>query len=205
MLGMLHILHKRLQIGKVIRSLTLHDVTYWGSFDMLMVVLALFVVTKIEGGSASDVGIALFIYKAVSLLISIPLGGLFDRIPTFKDEQIGLIASSLITGFMYLLLAFATVKWQLFLIMAIVGLSRSINLNSWRKIFNKSLNSDHSGVQLGVYDTVFSLGTALMNVIAGFMSEIYGIKVVLLVMGFIVLFGSIFPLWIYKDVAKIKN
>ena len=141
-------LYKRLKVGRLIQALTLNDITYWGGFDMLQVIFALFVVQEIQGGSAADVGIALFLYKAAALLVSIPVGSLFDSIDSLRDEEMGLILSSIITGTMYILLSFATLKWQLFLIMAIVGMARSLNLNSWRKIFNKSFAKKGSGTLL---------------------------------------------------------
>jgi len=200
---MLFTIHKRLKVGRLIQALTLNDITFWGGFDMLQVVFALFVVQNIEGGSAADIGIALFLYKASATLVSIPLGTLFDSIKSLNDERIGLTLSSLITGTMYILLAFSSFRWQLFLIMTIVGMSRSLNLNSWRKIFNKSLSSKKTGTELGVYDTVFSLGTALMNVLAGFMSELYGIQLVLVVTGIVVYSGIVFPFLVRRDIQKI--
>lgn len=201
---MLFTLHKRLKVGRVIRVLTFNDITYWGGFDMLQVVFALFVVRHIQAGSDADVGLAFFIYKIFSMGLSIPLGNVFDKLPGMADETYGLALSSIITGMSYMLLSLAEVRWQLFVLMAAIGLSRSLNLNSWRKIFNKSLSKDRSGTELGIYDTIFSLGTALLGLMAGVLSELFGVKLVLVITGMIVTVGALLPVIIRKDIASLS-
>src|SRR5690606_9930535 len=112
--------------------------------------------------------------------------------------------SSIVTGLSYMLLSTASMKWQLFLFMAVIGLSRSLNLNSWRKIFNRSLNKERTGTELGIYDTLFSLGTALMGLLSGLLSELYGVKLVLIITGMIVTAGGLLPLYIRNEIKALR-
>lgn len=192
----------RLATNKVIHNLTLNDIAYWGSFDMVQVILALHVVENIETASVADVGLSLFLYKAASTVLSIPIGSKLDSIPGLSDENIGLMISGLVTGSVYILLAFTSYRWQLFILMALFGVGRSLNLNSWRTLFNKWVDKDKTSTTFGIYETLFALGTGLMAALSGFLSAEHGFRVVLVIAGILVYAGSIIPLFIRKEVAS---
>jgi MFS family permease len=194
---------RRFELNKVIRTLTIHDVLYWGGYDMMQVIFALFVVNQIEGGSPGDVGLAIFLYRFSSTLFSIPIGSTFDKLPGLKDEDVALVTASILTGVVYLALAASTQLWHLFGLMLVLGVARAIDVNSWRKIFNSFLNVRRRGTELGMYDTFFSLGIAMMNVLAGYLSEVYGVRLVLLVAGVLVISSSFLPLIIRNEVKQL--
>lgn len=181
-------------------ALTAHDISFWGPYDMVTLVLSLFIVGEISGGSAGVAGVALFLYKFSSMATSIPLGWLLDLLPGLNDEKVGLLFSSLLTGYGYLALGLSSTVTHVIGIMVLLGLARSLNLNTWRKLFNRSLDSRHLAKQFAAYDTVFSLGTSLMAVVAGFVSDQLGVRVVIVVAGIVVMFGGTLPIFLKKGV-----
>lgn len=191
----------RLATNKVIRTLTFNDISYWGGFDMAMVIFALYVVDRIPAATAADVGISMFIYKATSTFASIPIGAKLDSIKGMKDEAWGLCLSGLITGTSYLLLTLITNRYHLFGLMLMLGLGRSLNLSSWRTLFNKWVDRNRTSITFSIYETVFGLGTGLLVVAAGVASSYFGYQSVLIASGLLVIGGSFLPLLIRQEIA----
>lgn len=191
--------------NKVIRTLTVNDIAYWGAFDMIMVVLALFVVEHVDNASAADVGIALLIYKVSSTISSIPIGTELDSIPGLRDENLGLTLAGFINGTIFILMSFVTQKWQLYLLMVFFGISVSLNLNSWRTLFNKWVDKKKTGTTFGIYQTFYALGTGMMAAIAGFVGAEFGFRVVLVLAGIVAYIGATVPLFIRREVSEYKE
>jgi len=183
----------------IVEALTLSDVLYWGGDTFVSVVLALFVTQYIDGASASSVGIAYMIYRLTSSLSTTFVGRFFDSIKGHMDEVWALFIASVIAGITYILLSSATQLWHLYLAMGIVGICRAFDVNAWRMIFYTHLESKHKGRTLGTYDAIYGVSMGAMAALSGFVGEIYGFRIVILVAGLIIVLGGIPVLSLKKD------
>lgn len=177
----------------IVKTLTANDITFWGADAFISVALALFVVSNIEGASILNVGIALMIYRVVGALAAIPVGRWFDRKHGYIDEVWGLSLACLLAGFTYILLSFSTAVWQLYAAMFFLGIFSVVNLSSWRILFYNNINREQFGQTVGVYQTLYSLGIGLFLAIGGFTGERFGYDQVLMLGGFLMIFGSVLP------------
>lgn len=177
----------------IVKTLTANDITFWGADAFISVALALFVVSNIEGASILNVGIALMIYRVVGALAAIPVGRWFDRKRGYIDEVWGLSLACLLAGFTYILLSFSTAIWQLYVAMFFLGIFSVVNLSSWRILFYNNINREQFGQTVGVYQTLYSLGIGLFLAIGGFTGERFGYDQVLMLGGFLMIFGSVLP------------
>lgn len=182
--------------SNIVRTLTANDVTFWGADAFISVALALFVVSSIEGATILNVGLALMIYRVVGAFSAIPIGRWFDRHHGYLDEVWGLSFACIAAGFTYILISFSTQIWQLYLAMFFLGIFATINVSSWRILFYSNINKGQFGQTIGVYQMMYSLGIGLFLAIGGFTGERFGYDMVLMLGGFLMMFGSLLPLLI---------
>jgi MFS family permease len=180
----------------IIKALTANDITYWGADAFISVALALFVVSYIEAATILNVGLALMIYRVVGALSAVPVGRWFDTHRGYLDEVRGLSFACFGAGFTYILLSFSTTIWQLYVAMFFLGIFATINVSSWRILFYSNIVKRQFGQTIGVYQMLYSLGIGLFLAVGGFVGERYGYDTVLLMGGFLMMFGSLLPLLI---------
>jgi MFS family permease len=188
--------------GKILRALTLSDMSYWAVDDLIAVILALFVVQFIEGGSATHLGLAFLAYKTVNAALSIPIGRFFDQRKGHVDEIKGLAFASFASGFVYMALSFGTQVWHLYASMIILGFLGTINLNSWRVLFYNNIKKEEYGETVGIYQAMMSIAGGLALALGGFFGDTFGFDVVVFYGGLVIALGGFVPLSIRYFVAK---
>jgi len=197
----LHIF-KFTRYSRITEVLALNDILYWGGDTFVSVVLALFVTQYVGGSSASSVGVAYMIYRLASSLSTSQVGKMLDENKGYVDEIWALFAASLIAGLSYIGLSFATDLWHLYLAMAILGVCRSFDNNSWKILFFSHMEPSKKGRIIGTYDAIYGVAMGAMAALSGFVGEIYGFRVVILVAG-LVIFVSGFPVLSLRTEEKI--
>lgn len=178
--------------SNITEILALNNVLYWGGDTFVSVVLALFVTQYIEGSSASSVGIAYMIYRLASALSTASIGRLLDEHKGYLDEIWSLFFASIIAGLSYIGLGFATNLWQLYLAMAILGVCRAIDNNSWQILFFSHMERNKKGRIIGVNDAIYGVAMGAMAALSGFVGEAYGFRVVIMIAGVLMFIGG-FP------------
>lgn len=181
--------------------LTLNDVLYWGGDTFASVILALFVIQFLEGATASTVGIAYLIYRLASSLTTIQVGLLFDRHKGYQDEIWGLFGAGILAGLTYMALSFSSQVWHLYVAMAIIGVCRSFDINSWKLLFYSHLEKNMKGRAMGTYDAIYGISIGVMGALAGFIGEAYGFRIVILVAGLFIFVGAFPTLSLRTDKA----
>jgi len=179
--------------------LTLNDVLFWGGEAFVSVILALFVIQYIEGASASSIGIAYMIYRFASALTTAQIGKMFDKHKGFKDEIWALFITSLVAGTTYIILSTASQLWHLYLAMAVLGVCRSFDINSWKLLFFTHLESGIKGRVIGTYDAIYGIAIGVIAALAGFIGEIYGFRIVIFIAGLVIIAGSLPVLSLRSD------
>jgi len=180
------------KFSHIAEVLTLNDVLYWGGDSFISVILALFITQYISGATASSVGVSYMIYRISSSISTVYIGKMFDRIKGFSDEIWALFLVSLVVGITYVGLSFATELWHLYSAMVILGVCRAVDINSWKLIFYSHLEKNTRGRTIGTYDAIFGIAIGALSALSGFVGEIYGFRMVVLVAGIIVFLGG-FP------------
>jgi MFS family permease len=202
MLGMLvrpiH-LFKFSKYSHISEALTLNDILFWGGDAFVSVIMALFVTKFIEGGTASSVGIAYMIYRLLSAVTTVPIGKFLDDHKGFIDEVWTLFLVSIFAGVSYILLSFATQLWQLFLVMGVLGILRAFDINAWKIIFYSHLETKTKGRTIGTYDAVYSVAMGAIYALGGFVGDIYGFRIVVLLAGILIILGGIPVLSLRED------
>jgi MFS family permease len=189
--------------GRVLRAMTLSDISYWGADAFIGVIIVLFAIQFIHGGSATHVGLAYFLYRAVAAIASIPIGRFYDKHPGYLDEVWGLASASFLAGAVYIGLSFSTELWQLYLAMFLLGLTNVMDLLSWSKLFYHNIEKKDYGQTVGVYRAILSICQGAAVALGGLVGDSLGFDKVVFFGGIVVAFGAFFPLSIrYVFVKK---
>lgn len=188
--------------GKVIRTLTLSDLSFWAVDAFVSVILVLFVIQFIDGGSATHAGLAFLVYKGIAAFLSIPVGRFFDSHKGHIDEVWGLAVASFVYGGTYVLLAFASELWHLYVAMIVMGAMSTVNLLSWRTLFYNSLHKDTYTETVGTYQTVVFLGQGVALAMGGIVGDTFGFNTVVFYGGIIITLGGFLPLSIRYFIDK---
>mgnify|MGYP002396401372 CR=1 FL=1 len=194
--------YQKSERGRMLRAMTINDITYWGSFSFISVIFALFVIEYIEGGSATHVGLAMMIYSVISAGFSIPAGRFFDTHKGYLDEVWGLALSGFLTGLIYIAMSFASQLWHLYVAMGMLGILASINMSSWRILFYNNIRKREYGETIGIYQTLFSIGEGGAMALGGFFGETFGFDAVIFWGGIAIFVGGFLPLLIRSYFSK---
>lgn len=196
------IVNKMLGGNEVIRALTLSDFTTWSSGAIINVIFTLFIIEKIPNAGITEAGLSSMVFLTVSAFLNIPFGKMMDGRKGFLDETYLLAISSIIRGIALLIMAFSSAMWQIYLLQAVLGVSKAMNYTSWRTLFTKFLHSNHTGEQWGAYETVMSVGLGFAALIGGVLGDIIDFRYILMLAGVICVVGAIFPLTVLRSVQK---
>jgi len=179
--------------GKVLRTMTLNDISYWASSAFINVVLILFVLEFIDGGSATHLGLAFLVYKGVQAALSVPVGRFFDTHCGYRDELWGLAFASFATGALYVALSFATDLWHLYVAMIALGVLSTINISSWRILFYNNVEKETYGETVGIYQSIMSIGEGVAIALGGFFGDTFGFDTVVFYGGIVIALGGLLP------------
>lgn len=188
--------------GKILRAMTLNDITYWGADAFIVVIFALYVVNFIDGGSATHIGFAFFVYNLIRALSSIPIGQFFDKHRGYIDEIWGLTITSFAAGFTYILLSQASQLWHLYAAMFALGLISAVNLTSWKVIFYNNIEKEEYGQTIGIYQTAVAIAYSLAAALGGIAGDRFGFDVVIFIGGIVMILGGFVPLTVKQYLRK---
>jgi MFS family permease len=155
------------KINKIIWFLTFNDVSTWGAFAVVNVLVGLYISQKLGIDGAQAVGIGTGIAYFVRGLVQIPFGVIGDSIKSLHDELLMLVFGNLLFGFCVLSTVFITDVWQFYLLQVGVGVGSAMNLVDWRKLFATNLDKGREGMEYAVYDTVISFSIAALGIFSG--------------------------------------
>lgn len=191
--------------GHAQRTLTGLDISNAGGRGYVTVIIALFVIQYIEGGSATHLGLAVGLSTVVAAISSPAIGRWLDQKKGYLDELWTLFWGALIFGVTYIFLAFATEVWHLYLGLVVIGIARSFYDIAWRVLFYNSIKKRDFGETVGLYQTFHWVGEAILLGLAGVLGEMFGFQNALIIAGMIFLLGALFPLNIRYVYARHPN
>lgn len=190
--------YKQTKRGYILRILALDDVSFWGAERLISVIFALFIVNNIAGGSAAAVGIALMIRQLVVAFLSVPVGRLLDKHKGYIDEVYFLAFSGLLAGSAYILFGFADHLWQVYVLMGVIGIAHTLNLDTWRVLFYGLIQKNEQGETTGIYQTIMSISGALVFALGGLFADIYGYPTIIWIGAVMTMIAGIIPLLIKR-------
>ncbi|MFH1559401.1 MAG: MFS transporter [Patescibacteria group bacterium] len=190
------------KINVVIRVLTISDVLIIGSFGLINPIFAIFITQTIQNGSVEVAGVASGVYLLTKSIFQIPFALFFDKIKGERDDFWAMFFGSMLYSLIPIAYLFISTPGQLYLVQFVYGIFSALIVPSWFAIFTRHIDKNYEGVEWGVYQTLTSFaggGTALLG---GVLASELGFAPLFISISFLSLVGSLFLLFIYKNMKK---
>jgi len=191
-------------INPFIRTLILSDFFILSGLGIFSPILAIFITQQVKGGDAQVVGFATAIYFAM-WIVQIPVGKYLDKNHGDRDDFWFLVAGSSIAAIVPFLYIFASLPWHIYVLQAIFGLARGIDLPPWYALFTRRIDKTREGSSWSTENVVAGIGLAVAGAVGGTLAKWYGFKAVFIIAGCLSLLGSITLISLYRYIYPVRN
>jgi MFS family permease len=183
----------------------LSDIAFWTGWGLVSPVFSIFIVDKIQGGTALVVGIATAIYWLFRSLLVLPSGKLLDKYIGEKDDYLFLVTGDFIAVLVLFGYIYAVYPWHIYLLQAFYGVGMAMSLAGWRAIFTRNIDKGKEASEWSLDDTLLSLGTAAAGIISGMLVTKVGYTITFFVAGILGLLSITLLLCLRKDIEGVFN
>src|SRR3989344_4637282 len=186
-----------LAINPVIRILVISDLFVLAGIGLFSPILAIFITQRIEGGDAQVAGFASAIYFLM-WVFQIPVGKYLDRNHGDRDDFWFLVSGAFITSLVPFLYLFVSLPWHVYLLQALMGLGRAIDLPPWYALFTRRIDKSREGFDWSIENVSAGLGLAATGALGGTIAKWYGFEAVFIFAGVLSIVGSLILLTLHK-------
>jgi MFS family permease len=179
----IHFNVKDLKINKVIRSLVLADLFFWGGWGIVNPMMGLFIIGRISGATLFTVGAASALYWIVKALFQIPVAVYLDRLEGEKGELKTLIIGLVLAGFAAMTFPIIATVPGLFLAVFLQAIAYGLYTPSWSAIFSRHLDKDHYAFDWSLDSTTIGIASGIAALIGGTLANFFGFNAVFILTG----------------------
>ncbi|MEK7583266.1 MAG: MFS transporter [Patescibacteria group bacterium] len=191
-------------INRVIRYLIAYDLVLNFAFGLLAPVFAVFVLQNVEGSSLRVIGTATSIYWFARILSTTPLSRFMDRTAGERDEFYFTIFGTLMISTVPLLLIFAHVPWQLYVIQFLHGIGNSMAVPGWRILFTDHLDKGATGYEWSLQDIAIGLAVGSSGYLGSLLADRFGFIPVLILLACLGYVSTVLLIPLYSDFKKLR-
>lgn len=193
------------KINKIVKYLILADIAFWTGWGLVTPIFAIFIVEKIQGGTALVVGVATAIYWFFRSLLVLPAGKVLDKYIGEKDDYLFLVAGDFIAALVLFGYILAIYPWHIYLLQVFYGIGMAMSLAGWRAIFTRNIDKGKEASEWALDDTLLSMGTALAGIVSGLLVTKLGYEITFVIAGTLGLLSVILLLCLRKDIEGVFN
>ncbi|HNY36279.1 MAG TPA: MFS transporter [Candidatus Pacearchaeota archaeon] len=193
------------KVNKIVKYLILADIAFWTGWGLVSPVFAIFIVEKIQGGTALVVGTATAVYWFFRSLLVLPSGRLLDKYAGEKDDYLFLVAGNFISTLVLFGYIFAIYPWHIYVLQAFYGIGIAMGLSGWRAIFTRNIDKGKEASEWALDDTSLSLGTAAAGIITGVLVTKMGYTITFGIAGFLGILSVLLLLCLRKEIEGVFN
>jgi len=189
-----------MRINKVVKYLILSDIAFFTGWGLISPVFPIFVLDRIQGGTALVVGVATAIYWIVKALLEFPVGTLLDKYAGEKDDYFFLVSGFFIASLVPFGYLFAVFPWHIYLLQFFYGLGMAMAIAGWRAIFTKYIDKGKEASEWSLDNSMLGFGTGLAGIISGYMIMKFGFSFTFIIAGCLGLTGVLLLFGISDEV-----
>jgi MFS family permease len=178
------------KMNPVIKLLILSDFIIWTSYQLIIPIFAIYVVTSLQGATIEVVGIATAVYLISKSIFEVPFGIYIDKKKGERDDLFFAIGGVFISALAYVLFAFVTNTMQLYGVQALLGFAAAMAYPGWYSLFTHHIDKGKEGFEWSLYDVLLGIGMAASAAAGGFFAERYGFDMLFFVVAGLVVLGG---------------
>jgi len=191
----------KIQINKIVKYLVLSDLVFWAGWGLITPVFAIFIVDRIQGGTAFVVGIASAIYWILKSILRIPIGMFLDKTIGERDDYWFLTVGLFMAAFVPFGYAIATLPWHIYMLQVFYAIGMAMSLSGWTAIFTRHIDKGKEATEWGIDATSVGLEAGISAAIGGWAVTQFGFALVLIAVGILGLIGASI-LFLLRDEIK---
>ena len=191
------------KVNKIVKYLILADIAFWTGWGLVTPVFAIFIVEKIQGGTALVVGVATAIYWLFRSLLVFPSGKILDKYIGERDDYLFLVAGDFIAALVLFGYIFAIFPWHIYLLQVFYGIGMALSLAGWRAIFTRNIDKGKEASEWALDDTLLSFGTAAAGIISGLLVTKLGYTITFAIAGTLGILSVILLLALRKEIEGV--
>lgn len=193
----------KLKANKIVKALIWSDLAFWTGWGLLTPVFAIFILDRIEGGSALVAGFASAVLLVVKSILRIPLGKMLDKRVSEKDDYFVMVLGLLVAAIVAFGFIFASLPWHIYVLQAVHGAGLALAFAGWMAIFTRHVNKGKESTEWGFSETTLGLGMGVAGAMGGWLVTKFGFNVVFITVGIFGLAGVAFLLGLRNEIKGV--
>ncbi|MCD6550073.1 MFS transporter [bacterium] len=193
----------RLRVNRIVKYLILSDLLFWTGWGLINPIFAIFVVQRIEGGSAFVAGVAAAIYWILKSFLRVPIGAFLDSLKGEKDDYFFLVSGLFLAAlvpFGYVIVRF---PWQIYLLQVIYAIGMAMSLSGWQAIFTRHIDKGKEATEWGLDATFLGFGVGIAGAVGGWTVTKFGFEPVFISVGILGLVSVFVLLGLRNDIKGV--
>ena len=195
---------KQLRVNSVVKVLILSDFLIWSASNLITPIFAIFVVQRISGAGALEVGIATTVFMLVKSTLQIPISLYIDRSKSENDDYYTMVVGSVAAGFVFFFYPTISTSGQLYSIQALAAVAAALAYPGWMSIFTRHVDKDKTAYEWSLEELLTGLGMASTAALGGYAAEIYGFDIIFHLIGIFTIIGGLVLLFVKNKIVKNK-
>lgn len=188
-----------MKINKIVKYLILSDIAFFTGWGLITPIFPIFIIDKIQGGTALVAGIASAIYWMVKAFLEFPVGTLLDKYAGEKDDYLFLMSGFFIASVVPFGYIFAIYPWHIYLLQFFYGLGMAMAISGWRAIFTKNIDKGKEASEWSLDNSLLGFGTGIAGIISGYFVLKFGFTFSFLFAGILGLLGVLIIFSLRKE------
>ncbi len=164
--------------NRVIKNLVKVNVAFWSGWGFVSPLLAVFIVEKINGGSAAVVGIATAIYWLTRSILRIPIGLYLDDNEGEEDDYWFLFFGAVLVSVVFFGYMMATLPRHIYFLQVVFSLGMVLYEAGMIAIFTRHIDKGKESTEWGIDSTISGIGIGLAGGMSGLLIGKYGFETV---------------------------
>jgi MFS family permease len=185
-------------VNQIVRAYIISESFVWSAWNLVIPILAIFVVDNIKGGSIQTAASAYSIYLLTRVVFELICGKILVKTNDSKKYTIALMGI-VILGFSYLFFSISQSVSTLLIGYMVAGLGLGLSAPAKNALFSIHIEKNKEATDWSIADAVTFGCMALASALGGFFVSVYGFQVLFAIAAAVNFLGAIpFILFIYK-------
>lgn len=196
---------KKNKINKIIQILIISDIFFNTGWGLINPIFSIYLLDKIEGGSAQVAGFSTAVYWIVKSILQVPLAKFMDKNDGEKDDFLFMVCGLFIAGLVPFGFLAATKPEHIYILQVLFAIGMAMTAPAWYAIFTRHIDKGREAYEWSLYSTMFGFATGLSGAIGGIAAITVGYEAIYVFVGVFNIFAALLLLFIEKDIFTLHR
>ncbi len=184
-------------LNPAVRAFVLSEALFWGGWNFVAPIFAVFVVRQIPGATVSHAAYAFTLYLICRMLTELWVSRKAGKLSNPQRAIIDIVGI-MIVSIAYLAIASQPTIPVLFLYYVVAGIGFGVSSPVKMSFFSRSMEKETEAAVWGVYDVAILSAMAVATTLGGIIVDLYGFKTLFLLASTVNILGAVPYLFFIK-------